>query len=156
MESTAAKDISQAVDQEDAQLIKENGGNEGGPGPQLSTDNVCQEPKLADTEETGFVGPFASAVGGGCSLERRGRKGQPSEVGPSGSAEMDSEHILLCRNEPKTLRTQKTGDPTRIRSPSSVSFSEKQVHVLTSLSFYLPQVTFFGMPIQSQSFTNHA
>lgn len=88
MESNAAKDISQAVDQEDAQLIKENGGNEGGPGPQLSTDNVCQELKLADTEETGFVGPLASAVGVAALLKGVGGRASlpPTPGGQRGAA----------------------------------------------------------------------
>lgn len=34
------KDVSRAADKEDVQLIEEDGGNEGGPGPPLSTDNA--------------------------------------------------------------------------------------------------------------------
>lgn len=74
LESIAAKDISRAIDKEYAQLIKKSRGNAGGLGAQVSTDNVCQESKLADTEETGFVGPLASAVGVAAILKGTGRR----------------------------------------------------------------------------------
>lgn len=68
------KDVSPAAHKEDLQLTREDGGNEGGRGPAVKHRQCCQEQKLADTEETGFVGPSASAVGG-----RRGRKGQQTD-----------------------------------------------------------------------------
>lgn len=60
--------------------------------PAVKRRQCCQEPKLADTGETGFVGPSASAVGGKAWGEGpadtwvEGGRGPCSAVGASGSA----------------------------------------------------------------------